>query len=49
MILKKYNLRILKWKTAQDFKPYIDDFFDMYNKSFMTVQNFIPLTPEEIM
>ena len=48
MILKKYNLRILKWKTAQDFKPYIDDFFDMYNKSFMTVQNFIPLTPEEI-
>lgn len=47
-IIKRYNLHILKWKKSSDFKPYIDDFFDMYNKSFMTVCNFIPLTPEEI-
>ncbi|MDY0239978.1 MAG: hypothetical protein WC923_06555 [Bacteroidales bacterium] len=48
MILKRYKLRVLKWKTPRDFRPYLDDFFEMYNKSFMTVHNFIPLTPEEI-
>lgn len=47
-IIKRYNLHILKWKKVSDFKPYIDEFFEMYNKSFITVQNFIPLTPEEI-
>jgi len=48
MILKRYKLRVLKWKTPRDFRPYLDDFFEIYNKSFMTVHNFIPLTPEEI-
>ena len=48
MILKKYNLRVLKWKSIRNFQPYINNFFDVYNKSFMTVQNFIPLTAEEI-
>jgi len=48
VILKRYNLHLLKWKSPKDFQPYLDDFFKMYNRSFMAVYNFIPLTPEEI-
>ncbi|MFA5440955.1 MAG: hypothetical protein WCY73_05360 [Bacteroidales bacterium] len=48
MIMKRYGLKLLKWKRPRDFQPYIRDFFDMYNQSFMSVQNFIPLTPDEI-
>lgn len=48
LIMKKYDLRLLKWKGFKDIEPYLDDFFSMYNDSFMTVSNFIPLLPEEI-
>lgn len=47
-LIRKYDLRLLKWKNYKDFKPYVEDFFQMYNESFMTVANFIPLTPDEI-
>ncbi len=48
LILSRYNLHLLEWKHIDDFKPYMDDFFKMYNLSFSTVHNFIPLTKEEI-
>lgn len=47
-ILERYNLHLLKWHTARDLKPYLNDFFDTYNQSFSTVHNFIPLTKDEI-
>lgn len=48
LILNRYNLHLLEWKHIRDFKPYMEDFFKMYNQSFSTVHNFIPLTDEEI-
>lgn len=47
LILKRYNLHVVPWKTARDLDPYMDDFFSMYNQSFSTVHNFIPLTDAE--
>lgn len=51
ILLKRYNLREVDLSEIRKDKRLLEDlkskFFKMYNESFKSVYNFIPLTPEE--
>ena len=48
MLLARYNLKIVDVKKLKKRKDLIRDFFYNFNRSFMSVHNFIPLTEKEI-
>lgn len=48
IILKRYNLRIVDVEDLKKNSDVIKSFFYNFNRSFMSVHNFIPLTEEEI-
>lgn len=48
MLLSRYNLRIVDIKKLKKNKGLIEDFFYNFNRSFMAVHNFIPLTEKEV-
>ena len=48
LLLQKYNLRIVDVEELKKDRDVIAAFFDNYNKCFMSVHNFVPLTESEI-
>lgn len=48
LLLEKYNLKILDIKKIKDIDSLVEGFFKSYNLSFRNVDNFSPITPNEI-
>ncbi|MDD4670218.1 MAG: N-acetyltransferase [Bacteroidales bacterium] len=48
LLLERYNLKIVDVKELKKCRDLIHDFFYNFNRSFMSVHNFIPLTEHEI-
>lgn len=48
LLLEKYDLKIVDVNQLKKNKNMIQDFFNHFNRSFMPVYNFIPLTDKEI-
>ncbi|MCF6364861.1 MAG: N-acetyltransferase [Bacteroidales bacterium] len=48
IVLKKYDLRILKAKKAKDVLPYAKSMFETQNKSFAHLYGYVPLTEKQI-
>ena len=47
LIMKKYDLRILRFKKRKEIMPYAYKFFDTLGKSFSILYDYVPLTPKE--
>ncbi len=48
MVLKKYNLRILKTNKRKDILPYAQSMFETYNQAFAHLYGFVPLSQKQI-
>ncbi len=48
IVKKKYNLRLLKVKTAKEILPYTKSMFDTLNESYKNLYGFVPLTEKQI-
>lgn len=48
LILQKYQLRLLKFKTRKEVYPYARKFFLAINAAFKDLYDFVPLTDKEI-
>jgi hypothetical protein len=48
MIIEKYKLKYLDFRSLKDKEDVIKSFFEEYNETFMSVENFVPLTDAEI-
>lgn len=48
LILKKYNLRLVRFKKRKDIWPYAKQFFPLLNRAFSGLYDFVPLTDKEI-
>lgn len=48
LILKRYNLKLLKFKKRSEIMPYARKFFLTINASFKDLYDFVPLTDKEI-
>jgi ribosomal protein S18 acetylase RimI-like enzyme len=48
LIMRRYNLRALNFKRKKDIVPYIDEMFDLLNKTYNTLQTFVPIQQYQI-
>ena len=46
--MKRYNLKALNFKKTKDIVPYIDEMFDLLNKTYNTLQTFVPIQQYQI-
>lgn len=44
LIKKRYNLRALTFKKAEDVLPYADKMFDLFNESYASLSSFVAIT-----
>ena len=48
LIMKRYNLKALNFKKTKDLVPYMDEMFDLLNKTYNTLQTFVPIQQYQI-
>jgi hypothetical protein len=48
MIKERYKLTALNFKKSEDIMPYVDQMFDLFNKTYSVLQSFVAVTPEQI-
>lgn len=48
VILKRYKLRVLRFKSSKELVTYADDMFDLMNRSFKDLQSFVPIQKAQI-
>ena len=48
LIMKKYNLRMVRLKKRSEIWPYARQFFPLLNRAFGNLYDFVPLTDKEI-
>jgi len=48
LIMKRYKLKALNFKKTKDILPYIDEMFDLLNKTYNTLQTFVPIQQYQI-
>lgn len=48
LIMKRYNLHLLKFKHTKEVQPYARKFFYAINSSFKDLYDFVPMTEKEI-
>ncbi len=48
IIAKRYELSPLEFKTAADVKPYVDEMFELLNKTYNTLSTFVPIQQYQI-
>ena len=48
LIMRRYNLKALNFKRTKDIVPYIDEMFDLLNKTYNTLQTFVPIQQYQI-
>lgn len=48
IIAERYKLTNLKFKTAKEIIPYVDDMFDLLNKTYSSLVTFVPIQQYQI-
>lgn len=48
LMLDRYSLKILKFKSNKDILPYVDQMFDLLSKTYDKLQTFVPIQPYQI-
>ena len=48
LIMKRYRLKPLSFKRTKDILPYIDEMFDLLNKTYNNLQSFVPIQKYQI-
>lgn len=48
IIAERYKLTNLKFKTAKEILPYVDDMFDLLNKTYSSLVTFVPIQQYQI-
>ena len=48
LIMKRYNLKALNFKSIKDIVPYIDEMFDLLNKTYNSLQTFVPIQQYQV-
>ena len=48
LIMKRYHLRPLNFKKTKEILPYIDEMFDLLNKTYNNLQTFVPIQKYQI-
>ncbi len=48
IITERYKLKPLEFKTTADVKPYVDEMFDLLNKTYNTLSTFVPIQQYQI-
>tara|TARA_B100001094_G_scaffold246185_1_gene242808 strand:+ start:22928 stop:24052 length:1125 start_codon:yes stop_codon:yes gene_type:complete len=48
LIMRRYELKALNFKKTKDILPYIDEMFDLLNKTYNTLQTFVPIQQYQI-
>ena len=48
LILDRYSLKLLEFKSNNDILPYVDQMFDLLGKTYDKLQTFVPIQPYQI-
>jgi hypothetical protein len=48
IIMKRYNLKPLNFKKTSEIEPYLDQMFDLLNKTYNTLQTFVPIQQYQV-
>jgi len=48
LILERYNLKVINFKSTKEIVPYVDEMFDLLNKTYSTLQTFVPIQQYQI-
>lgn len=48
IVMQKYGLKVLKFKSLKQVTPYIDKLFNLINKAYAPLYGFVPLTKKQI-
>tara|TARA_B100000085_G_scaffold202608_1_gene186196 strand:- start:2 stop:1189 length:1188 start_codon:yes stop_codon:yes gene_type:complete len=48
LIIEKYNLRVLHFKKNTDIEPYVDEMFQLIEKTYSNLQTFVPIQKYQI-
>ena len=48
LIMRRYNLKALNFKSIKDIVPYIDEMFDLLNKTYNSLQTFVPIQQYQV-
>ncbi len=48
IVMQRYKLQLLKFKSAKDIIPYVDEMFALLNETYSTLQTFVPIQQYQI-
>ena len=48
LIMRRYNLKPLNFKTTNEIVPYIDEMFDLLNNTYNNLQTFVPIQKYQV-
>lgn len=48
IVKKRYDLSIIRFKNKKEILPYVDSMFDLLNKTYNTLQTFVPIQQYQI-
>lgn len=48
IIKKRYSLNVIRFKSKKEILPFVDDMFDLLNKTYNSLQTFIPIKQYQI-
>ena len=48
LIMRRYKLKALNFKSTNDIIPYIDEMFDLLNKTYNSLQTFVPIQQYQV-
>ena len=48
LIMKRYKLKPLNFKSTKEVVPYLDEMFDLLNKTYNTLQTFVPIQKYQV-
>ena len=48
LIMDRYSLKLLNFKSNKDIIPYVDQMFDLLGKTYDNLQTFVPIQPYQI-
>ncbi|WP_268222937.1 GNAT family N-acetyltransferase [Sinomicrobium oceani] len=48
IVLKRYDLKLLQFKSSKELVEYADGMFDLMNRSFKDLQSFVPIQQSEV-
>ncbi|TRZ45356.1 GTP cyclohydrolase [Robertkochia solimangrovi] len=48
LLLQKFNLKVLRFKSNKELLPYADQIFDLMNRSYSSLESFTPIKPYQV-